>query len=174
MIVEIVKTLFKLKFSRSQIFSHGLRLPFKVMPWHIDLNMHINNANYLVFMERGRWDYFARTKAAKDMIKQRVNLIVAGVEIGYYRELRLWQKFELLTTPVAYDDKYLYIEQRFVRGDKICATALVKVVFVKAGKTVNPATVWQKLNINWQQPPLPPSISSWQQLSKDKRKTSAN
>lgn len=173
MLIELVKTIAKGKlYSPKYQFLDVVSRHFRVMPWHIDFNMHINNANYLVFMEKGRWDHSAQTGVINPLVKRRVNLIVAGIEIGYFRELNLFQRFTLKTKFTGWDEKYLYIEQRFVRGGKVYSTGLAKVVFVKGGKTLVPAEIFSEIGLPMPDMVAPDYVNTWKTLNVDKRTAS--
>lgn len=173
MLFELVKTIVKGKVCKPKhTFLDPVSRHFRVMPWHIDFNMHINNANYLMFMEKGRWDHSAQTGAINPLVKHRVNLIVAGIEIGYFRELNLFQKFTVQTKFTGWDEKYLYIEQRFVSGGKICSTGLAKVVFVKGKKTLSPSEVFSEVGMEMPEMAAPDYVQTWKTLNVDKRNAS--
>lgn len=147
---------------------------FRVGLRDIDFNLHINNARYMVFMERARWDHPVQTHTWDGMMKNKLNFIVAGIEMGYIREIRWFKRFEVDTRYLGWDDKYFYIEQRFIADGKIHAYGLVKAVFMQKGKLATPQSVAQQLNIG--QPPeaLPGHINQWQAMAISKRAYSTN
>lgn len=147
---------------------------FRVGLRDIDFNMHINNARYMVFMERGRWDHPVKTASWDSFLANKLNFIVAGIEMGYIREIRLFKTFEVETRYVGWDEKYFYLEQRFVADGKIHAYGLVKAVLLQQGKLASPASVVTLLGIKDAPPELPEHIDYWKKMSVAKRAYSDN
>lgn len=178
MISEIIRTLVisvlnkKCKSFQPKPFMSVITRKFRVGLFDIDFNMHINNARYMVFMERARWDHPIQTNTWNIMLQEKLNFIVAGIEMGYIREIRFGKKFEIETHYVGWDDKYFYIEQRFLVGDKIHAYGLVKAVFLQDGVIKKPADVAKILGVNPLQEPLPAHMGLWKRISSAKREYS--
>lgn len=147
--------------------------PFRVGLTDIDFNMHINNARYMVFMERARWDHPVQTNTWDVMLKEDLNFIVAGIEMGYIREIRLGKKFEVETRYLGWDEKYFYLEQRFIADGKIHAYGMVKAVFLQKGKKAEPNAVAKMLGIQTAKEPLPEHMELWKRLSAEKRNYSS-
>lgn len=154
-------------------FMDVVRRDFRVGLMDIDFNMHINNARYMVFMERARWDHPVQTNTWDVMLKENLNFIVAGIEMGYIREIRLGKKFEVETRYLGWDEKYFYLEQRFLADGKIHAYGMVKAVFLKKGKKTEPDQVAKTLGIMKAQEALPEHMALWKRLSSAKRNFSS-
>jgi len=150
-------------------FTSAVSRRFKVGLRDIDFNMHINNARYMVFMERARWDHPVQTGTWDVMLKEKLNFIVAGIEMGYIREIRFGKKFDVESRYLGWDEKYFYLEQRFVVDGKISAYGLVKAVFLQKGKKAEPADVAHLLGISPASDPLPEHIDLWKRMSNAKR-----
>lgn len=64
--------------------------------------------------------------------------VVAGETIKFKRSLKLWDRFELETFIKSCDERYFYIQQRFLKKGELMATGMVKVRFLnKSGGTVS-------------------------------------
>lgn len=179
MILEILRTIIlnkrnkKRKDAEIKPFMSVVKRKFRVGVRDIDFNLHINNARYMVFMERARWDHPIQTNTWDVMLKEKLNFIIAGIEMGYIREIRYGKKFEVETRYLGWDEKYVYMEQRFVVGDKIHAYGLVKAVFLQRGKLAVPADVALLLGIKEASDPLPEHMQLWRKLSNAKREYSS-
>jgi len=85
MITEIIRSVYlnrKNKQRRdfaAQDFFAPTKRRFRVGLRDIDFNMHINNARYMVFMERARWDHPVQTATWDKMLANKLNFIVAGI-----------------------------------------------------------------------------------------------
>jgi YbgC/YbaW family acyl-CoA thioester hydrolase len=175
MILEILRSIILNKrnklstASTAKPFMSGIKRTFRVGFRDIDFNMHINNSRYMVFMERARWDHPVQTATWDVMLKEKLNFIVAGIEMGYIREIRFGKQFEVETRYLGWDEKYLYLEQRFVAGGKIHAYGLVKAVFLQKGKLAEPAAVAKILGVETAPEALPEHMDLWKRLSNSKR-----
>lgn len=180
MILEILRSIYLNRKNKTNpafrplSFFTATKRSFRVGLRDIDFNMHINNARYMVFMERGRWDHPVQTNTWDGMLKNKLNFIVAGIEMGYIREIRLFKKFDVETRYLGWDEKYFYLEQRFVADGKIHAYGLVKAVLLQQGKLASPASVASLLNIKDAPSELPEHIDYWKKMSIAKRAYSDN
>lgn len=150
-------------------FLQTTRRSFRVGLLDIDFNMHINNAKYLNYLERARWDQFVQNGIWDAMLKSKLNFVVASLEIGYIRELGLFKKFDIESRYLGWDEKYFYLEQRFIVNGKIYSYGLVKAAFLKKGKRASPEEVISSLGITETPEPLPEHIELWKKLNAAKR-----
>lgn len=105
--------------------------PFRVWPSDLDPLMHMNNGKYLSIMDLARMDLMARSGAWAKLKKAGWYPVVAGQTISYYRSLNPWKRFEVHTQILGLDDRWSYLEQRFMSEGKLCARAIVRARFLK-------------------------------------------
>ena len=74
------------------------RLSFRCLPTDVDFNLHLNNARYLMLADLGRVDIFFRSGLFALMRRRNWAPMIGGVEIAFVREVRLWQRFELVSS----------------------------------------------------------------------------
>ncbi len=103
----------------------------RVWPLDLDANMHMNNGRYLSIMDLGRLDLMVRIGVVGQVIKNKWMPVLSAATIRYRLPLNPLQKFRLETKIAWWDDKWFYIEQRFVivGGNKdgvVAAIAFVK------------------------------------------------
>lgn len=123
-------------------------ITMRVLPVDLDLLMHVNNGVYFSYMDFGRWDMIFRNGSYDAAKKNGWYSVVAGETIKFKRSLKLWDKFTLRTRIIGHDDKYFFIEQKFLMKDQEMAKGLVKVRFLKrAGGTVSASEVLRALDI---------------------------
>jgi acyl-CoA thioesterase FadM len=115
------------------------RIELRCWPDDLDLNGHMNNGRYLSLMDLGRWDLVIRLGLAKLAVKHRWRPIVGTAAIRFRRELRLLQRFTLETRFSAWDEKWVYIEQRFLVGSRVHAEAQLRGLFRGPKGNVRPA-----------------------------------
>lgn len=170
MISELIRCFYLSKTQPGkQGFLDTVSRSFRVGLRHIDLNLHINNAKYLMFLERARWDHAIQTNTFNLLLKNKLNFIVAGVEVGYIREIRLFSKFEVETTYLGWDDKYFYLEQKCVANGKLYNYSLVKAVFTQKGKVISPDQVMAIIPSEQRPEQLPEHMQIWKDLAAAKR-----
>jgi acyl-CoA thioesterase FadM len=105
--------------------------PFRVVPTDLDPLGHMTNGRYLTIMDVGRIDLMMRSGFWSKMKEQGWYPVVAGQTITYRKSLQSWQRFELRTRVIGFDERWGYIEQDFCVGDTIYAKAYVRTRFLK-------------------------------------------
>lgn len=113
------------------------RISFRVLPTDLDIFGHLNNGVYLSIMDLGRFDLLRRSGAWPKLVKAGVYPVVANETISFRKSLLPWQRFTVESRIVGYDEKAVFMEQRFVVGGEIYAKALIRGRFLrKAGGVV--------------------------------------
>ena len=107
------------------------RTPFRVLPTDLDLLFHMNNGKYLSILDLGQLAVLLRSGLWQALTERGWYPVVAGQTISYRRSLRLWQRFEVHTRVLGFDDRWGYIEQTFVVGMTVHAQAIVRSRFLK-------------------------------------------
>lgn len=107
------------------------RLTFRVWPTDLDLSMHMNNGRYLTLMDLGRLDFLVRSGLWRPLLRHRWTPIASGIAIRFRRELRLFDKFDVETRLVTWNDVTVVMEQvlRFESGPRagqVASRALFK------------------------------------------------
>jgi acyl-CoA thioesterase FadM len=105
--------------------------PFRVVPTDLDPLGHMTNGRYLTIMDVGRIDLMMRSRFWRKMKEQGWYPVVAGQTITYRKSLQPWQRFELRTRVIGFDERWGYIEQNFCVGDTVYAQAFVRTRFLK-------------------------------------------
>ena len=105
-----------------------VRLKFHVMPHDLDLLLHMNNGRYLTLMDLGRFALIRRTGALVALRRHGAIWLLGGIAAHYIRPLKLFQRVELTTRVVSWDEKWIYLEQRFERGDTLHCRAFARVL----------------------------------------------
>jgi acyl-CoA thioesterase FadM len=123
---------------RVSLWGEG-RTTFRVLPTDLDPLLHMNNARYLALLDLGRTDLLFRSGFWAEVSRRGWYPVVTAQTISYKRSLTLWQRFELVTRVLGFDERHVYMEQEFHRGGKVIARAVVQARFLrKAGGTVEP------------------------------------
>lgn len=129
------------------------RLSFTVWPTDLDLLRHVNNGRYLTLMDLGRVVLLRDSGLWSRLRRLDAIALVGGIRVEYLRPLALFQRFELVTRVVSWDDKWVYLEQRFVRGDTLHARAVVRGLLRGPEGNIPTRTVLALMNLDHRQPP---------------------
>ncbi|HEX2147591.1 MAG TPA: thioesterase family protein [Pseudorhizobium sp.] len=102
-------------------------LPFRVWLHDLDTSLHMNNGRYWTLMDLGRTDLVIRAGLWRPVLKNGWTPVVSAGKIRFRRELRLFQRLELQTRLVFWDDTRFVIEHRLVAQESgaVAAIALV-------------------------------------------------
>ena len=136
---------------------------FRVFPNDLDTNLHMNNGRYLTLMDLGRLDLLLRLGIAGEVRRRRWNPVVASLAIRYRRSLQPWQRYELRTRLVGWDDRWFFMEQSFTRGGELMAHSIVKALFVGPDGRVPPQELVDATGFRVDPPEIPEAIRRWEE-----------
>ena len=138
------------------------RTPFRVLPTDLDVLRHVNNGVYLSLMDVARVDLMQRAGLAGPLRAQGWYPVVVAESIQFRRSLGLFQRFEIETRVLGWDEKAFVVEQTFFRGDEAIAVALVRARFLaRGGGSVAPDTIVRLVNPDIPQPQMSPDVARW-------------
>jgi len=136
--------------------------PFRVWFTDLDVLRHMNNGIYLSLQDLARVDYMIRAKAAPRIAERGWYPVVAAETIRFRRSLQLFQKFEIRSRLISWDDKYIYLEHKFVSRNELIAVGMIRARFLKKqGGTVAPVELLSALGLSLQAPPFPEYLQQW-------------
>ena len=136
----------------------------------IDVLMHMNNGKYLSLMDLGRVDLMLRMGAFQKLRKQGIYPVVVSEAIRFRRSIKLFSKFRIVTETIGWDDKYVYLTQKFYVREDMHASALIKGRFLhNNGSKVSPEELWKAAEITPKIPQMAPAMSLLQELEKELR-----
>lgn len=107
-------------------FARAARLPslhphdtcvthWRVLPGDIDAFGHMNNARYPVLMDIARIDFLLRCGLFRGVLRERWAVPVGSVHLRFRRSLRPFERFELHTRLLHWDERWFYFRQEFRR-----------------------------------------------------------
>jgi acyl-CoA thioesterase FadM len=137
------------------------RLCFRVLPGDLDLNIHMNNARYLALMDIGRIDLILRTGMWRAMWANRWQAVLAGSLVRYRRSLKPFQKLELTSRLIGWDQKWFYIEHRIESGGLAACQTMVRGAFLGAGGIIAPSCLAAAVGHADNSPGLPNWVTAW-------------
>lgn len=174
LIFRLIKVLFGARFGAALAALDVSVISLRVWPNDLDFNLHMNNGRYLTLMDLGRIDLMARNGALKLFRQRRWMPVVAAQTITFRRSLKPFQRFELHTRVVCWDEDFVYMEQIFMSEGRIAALALVRAAFVEDGHRLTSATVLGALGLHRRSPPMPSGIKAWTSVEDWHREVNAS
>lgn len=139
---------------------------FRVLPMDIDINAHLTNSRYLALMDLARTKMLSDAGLLKTLINKRWSPVVSSTEITFIKDIKPWQRCTIKSKILCWDEKYFYIEQRFVRGDKTHAIANLRGLFVHNRKPIPSAELMSIIEDKdgIESPEIPEHIHHWNEL----------
>ena len=135
---------------------------FTVLPTDLDILIHMNNGMYFSLMDLGRVDFMIRTGLWAAISKKNWYPVVVSETMRFKKSLNPFQRFEIRTKTLGWDEKYFYLEQAFYRKDQICALAMVKARFLsKKGELISPQQILDLVTDHKHSPELPEYLKDW-------------
>lgn len=137
---------------------------FRVWLNDLDFNGHMNNGRYLTIMDLGRLDLIFRAGMSKQILTGKWAPIVASSKIRFRRSLHPFQRYQLHTRLLCWDDKWFIVEQRFMVEERAVAIGYIKGLFRdRQGQNVSPQDVLLSVGHVGVSPPYPESVLLWLQ-----------
>jgi YbgC/YbaW family acyl-CoA thioester hydrolase len=135
----------------------------RVRPPDLDLYLHVNNGVYLQMMDVARTNYIADLGGFPLLREKGWYPVVAAQTVTYRRSLTLGQRFDITTRVVGWDERVIYLEQVFTRGQDLCARGLVAGRFLARGSNerVPAPQVVALLGHGVAPPGLPAEVAGW-------------
>jgi len=138
------------------------RLRLRVLPNDTDILRHVNNGIYLSLMDLGRTDLMIRSGMWRRMREVGWFPVASHTTVTYRRSLRTWQRYVLETKVIGFDDKAMYVEQRFVVDDEVYAVGYMRGRFLrKSGGTVSVAELGELGGVDPATMPVPEWMTRW-------------
>lgn len=139
------------------------RLSLRVWPNDFDAYLHLNNGRYLSMMDLGRLDLVMRNGIGRVMWNRRWFPVVGSSMIRYRRPIDALHRYELVTSIAGWDEKWVYIAQRFEENGELMAAAVIQGVFRGSEGTVSPARLFDEVGESLEPVRMPQWIERWQE-----------
>lgn len=135
----------------------------RVRPGDLDFYLHVNNGVYLQMMDVARSNFLADLGAFGLLRDKGWYPVVASSTMKYRRSLQLWDRFEITTRVLGWDERVVYLEQVFTRGGDLCARPDRRSVPVEVRRPHPGPDVVALLGASTVSPELPPDVRDWAQ-----------
>ena len=148
-----------------------IRSSYRVRLLDLDANGHMNNVKYMKYLERGRVELMVQTPWLNLTYGHKARTLIANAEINYIKELKPFQPFTVETRISAWDDRYVYIEQRFMNNDVIFTTAASRMAIVdrRTHQRISPLELFASVLPDSNPPSFPKSVYHFNQMIQSQR-----
>ena len=143
------------------------RLRMTVLPNDLDFNMHVNNGRYLTLANVGRIDFVFRTGVFRTAMALRARPVVGDAIAKFRRDLKVFQRYILETRLLGWDDKWIFIEQRFIRHGRVVGVVTVRCLWVNADGAMTAQFFVDTVHPQLVSPPLPKWVKEWSRCCDD-------
>ena len=138
------------------------RKRFRVWPPDLDVLLHVNNGVYLSMLDVARADLMLRSGVARQMRQNGLYPVVAAETIRFRRSLQLFQRFEIETRVIGWDEQAFLLTHSFERRGEIVAEAVIRSRFLqRGGGKASTAEVLEALDLTGPSPELPAFVARW-------------
>jgi len=142
---------------------------FRCWPQDIDIWLELNNGRTLTLYDLGRIPLGERIGMTDALRREKWNLTVAGSTIRYRRRILPFEKFEMRSRGLFWDDKFFYIEQSMWKKNGECASHVVlRVAVVDKNGMVRPSKVVEAMGHDAPSPEAPDWIKTWLQAEDER------
>jgi len=169
LLFRLLRVVLSYRFRGPAAFADETVLTFRVWPTDLDYLWHMNNGKYFALMDLGRFDMLLRTGFVRVMRANKWYGVVASETMRFRRSLTPFQRFELRTRTIGWDEKSFYLQHTFVRNGEVIGVAIVRARFL-SGQThaaLNAVEVAEAVSPGAVSSPLPEYIRSLQAAEKE-------
>ncbi|HEY6640738.1 thioesterase family protein [Povalibacter sp.] len=137
------------------------RVRLRAWPNDLDINLHVNNGRYLALADLGRFDWFIRTGVFQLARRHDAVPVIGDAIAKFRREIKAWQAFEIHTRLVGWDERWAFLEHRFIREGRVIGVVAIRGVFRGPEGSLTPGELMAGLGVSMTSPPLPEWIREW-------------
>ncbi|MDE4141197.1 MULTISPECIES: acyl-CoA thioesterase [Rhodobacterales] len=109
-------------------------------PWDLDIWLELNNGRAMTLYDLGRTMLAQRVGLIGALRQNRWGMTVAGTSVRFRRRIRGFERFEMRSRAVAWDDKFIYLEQSMWKKNGECASHVMLRTAVTDAKGIVPPT----------------------------------
>lgn len=107
---------------------------FRVTPFDLDLNFHMNNGRFFSVMDLGRFDLMLKTKSFFSILSKGYYPLVLSETMIFKKSLGLFVKYAVHTKAECWDEKFFYFTQKFFVGRELYTSSSVRICFKQRGR----------------------------------------
>lgn len=131
-------------------------------PHDLDFWLELNNGRALTLYDIGRFAMAQRAGLIAALRRENWGLTMAGSCTRFRRRIHGFERFEMRSRAVCWDDKFTYIEQSMWKTNGECASHVVyRAAVTDKNGIVGPERVLEAMGQRADSPPMPKWIAAW-------------
>lgn len=131
-------------------------------PWDLDIWLELNNGRTMTLFDLGRTMLSQRVGLIRVLRQNRWSVTVAGTSVRFRKRIRLFERIEMRSACVGWDDKFIYVEQSMWKANGDCANhALLRTAITDRNGIVAPDRLLDALGETTCRPALPTWVEAW-------------
>lgn len=138
-------------------------LNLRVLPNDVDITK-ITNDRYIALMDLGRMDGVFRTGLFRKMFKNKWVPLATFNTIRFRHPLKVFQKYQLKTRVVWWDDKTFYFKQIFERKGRVVASGYVSATFLGASGSIPSSEILSEIGQSVTKPSEPVIVARLREI----------
>lgn len=136
--------------------------PFRVWLNDLDVLRHMTNGRYFTILDLARVDLMIRSRVWPQIKKQGWYPVVTLETMRFHRSLELWDRYDVATRVIGWDERHVFLEQAFIRDGAQVALGVVRTRFLKrSGGTVPTGELLRLAGVTKASPALPEWVVQW-------------
>ena len=130
-------------------------------PWDLDFWFELNNGRTLTLYDLGRIPLASRIGLIRAIRDNGWGLTVAGTSVRYRRRVRMFQRFQIHSRALGWNNRFLYLEQSIWTRGHCANQALYRTAVTGPDGIVDPAKVGVAMGVGETSPELPEWVQNW-------------
>jgi acyl-CoA thioesterase FadM len=133
----------------------------RCLPWDLDLWMELNNGRTLTLYDLGRLVLARRVGLLAALKRRGWGLTMAGAVVRYRRRVRMFDRIEMRSRALCWDDRFVYLEQSMWVQGQCTSHVVYRAAIVDKAGIVAPARVLAEVAPGLPAPTIPDWIAAW-------------
>lgn len=131
-------------------------------PWDVDMWLELNNGRSLTLMDLGSLPMALRGGLIGALRREGWQSTMAGASVRWRARIRPFERFEIRSRALGWDDKFIYLDISMWKRDGRCANqVLYRMAVTDKTGLVRMDRVTKAMGLDPQSPPLPDWVTAW-------------
>lgn len=137
-------------------------MPLRVCFAEIDVR-RLNHSFFTFYGEVARLDFMIRCQLMGWMWKEKAYTVIASESIRYLKPVSIFEKLNVRTKLICWDEKWMYAQHIFESREGIVAVMILKGLFTSPKGIVPTADVLRAIHLPSESPAFPDMVRQWQE-----------
>lgn len=130
-------------------------------PWDIDMFGELNNGRTLTLYDLGRLPLAMRVGFLTVLREKKWGSTMAGASVRYRRRIRMFERFEMRSRVVCWDERFIYLEQSIWVDEQPASHILYRSAVTDQNGIVSTVKVIEAMGVEMTVHEIPQWISEW-------------